>query len=91
MCETDVAKIERDDFATPETLGLTVGEGKLLTAAAQAEIMRAQVAEIDERFGWCEHWRDYSVNSTRTSDRQMIPMRSLPLRELPTLLHALER
>jgi hypothetical protein len=55
MCETEVAEIERDDFATPETLGLTLSEGKLLTAAVQAEIVRAQVAEMGERFRWCEH------------------------------------
>ena len=38
----EVAEIERDDFATPDTLGLTLGEGKLLTAAVQAEIVRAR-------------------------------------------------
>ncbi len=46
ICETEVAAIERDDFATSDTLGLTLGEGKWLTAAVQAEIVRAQVAEV---------------------------------------------
>jgi hypothetical protein len=56
--KTEVAKIERDDFATPEAFGSTLGEGKLLTAAAEAEIVRAQVAEIGEWFRWCERLWD---------------------------------
>ena len=43
VSETEVARIERDDFAVPETLGLTLDEGKQLMAATQAEIVRAQV------------------------------------------------
>ncbi len=38
MSETEVSEIGRDDFTAPETLGLTRSEGKLLTAAVQAEI-----------------------------------------------------
>jgi hypothetical protein len=32
VSETEVARIERDDFAVPETVGLTLDEGKQLTA-----------------------------------------------------------
>ncbi|HME20535.1 MAG TPA: hypothetical protein VKI44_04100 [Acetobacteraceae bacterium] len=28
VSETEVARVERDDFAVPETLGLTLDEGK---------------------------------------------------------------
>ena len=35
--EVQVARIERDDFAVPETLGLSLAEGKRLTAAIQRE------------------------------------------------------
>ena len=55
LSETEVARIERDDFAVAETVGLTLDEGKRLAAAAQAEIVRAQVAAMGERFRWCEH------------------------------------
>jgi len=54
VSETEVARIERDDFAVAETVGLTLDEGKRLAAAAQAEIVRAQVAAMGERFRWCE-------------------------------------
>ena len=50
--ETEVARIERDDFAVPETVGLTLEEGKQLMAAAQTGIVRAQVAVMGERFQW---------------------------------------
>ena len=53
--EVEVARIERDDLAVPETLGLTLDEGKQLTAATQAEIVRAQVLTMGERLRWCEH------------------------------------
>ena len=33
--EVEVARIERDEFAVPETLGLSLAEGKRLTAAIQ--------------------------------------------------------
>jgi hypothetical protein len=54
VSETEVARIERDDFAVAETVGLTLDEGKRLTTATQAEIVRAQVASMGERFRWCE-------------------------------------
>ena len=53
--ETELARIERDDFAVEETLGLTLDEGKQLMAAAQAAIVRTQVSIMGERFRWCEH------------------------------------
>ncbi len=53
--ETELARVERDDFAVEETLGLTLDEGKRLMAAAQAGIVRAEVAIMGERFRWCEH------------------------------------
>ncbi len=55
VSEREVARIERDDLAVLETLGLTLDEGKRLTAATQAEIVRAQVSTVGERFRWCEH------------------------------------
>ena len=57
VSETEVARIERDDFAVAETVGLTLDEGKRLTATTQAETVRAQVAAMGERFRWCEHCR----------------------------------
>jgi hypothetical protein len=41
VSEMEVERTERDDFAVPETLGLTLGEGKRLMAATQAEVVRA--------------------------------------------------
>ena len=55
VSETEVARIERDDYAVSETLGLTLDESKRLTAATQAAIVRAQVSTMGERFRWCEH------------------------------------
>ena len=55
VSETEMARIEREDFVVPETLRLTLDESKELTAAIQAEIVRAQVAVMGERFRWCEH------------------------------------
>jgi hypothetical protein len=55
VSETEVACIERDDFAVEETLGLTLDEGKQMMAAVQAGIVRAQVSTMGERFRWCEH------------------------------------
>jgi hypothetical protein len=51
VSETEVGRIERDDFAVEETLGLTLDEGKRLMAATQAGIVRAQVSTMGERFG----------------------------------------
>ena len=53
--EVEVARIERDDFAVPETLGLSLAEGKRLTAAIQIEMVRAQAARMGERFRCCAH------------------------------------
>src|ERR1700681_926141 len=55
VSETEVGRIERDDFAVEETLGLTLDEGKRLMAATQAGIVRAQVSTMGERFRWREH------------------------------------
>jgi hypothetical protein len=55
VSEIEVARIEQDDFAVPETLGRTLEEGKQVAGARQAAIVRAQVAAIEERFRWCEH------------------------------------
>ena len=38
--EVEVARIERDEFTVPETLGLSLGEGK--RPAIQTEMVRAQ-------------------------------------------------
>lgn len=53
--DVEVARIERDEFTVPETLGLSLGEGKRLTAAIQAEMVRAQAATMGERFRCCAH------------------------------------
>ena len=53
VSETEIAAIERDDCATPETLGLSLVEGKRLTCAIQAAMVRAQVAAMGERFRCC--------------------------------------
>ncbi|AZG78822.1 hypothetical protein [Methylocystis rosea] len=53
--EIQMAQIEREDWAVPETLGLTLAEGKQLTAAIQAEIVRAQAEVMGERFRYCRH------------------------------------
>jgi hypothetical protein len=55
VSETEVARIERDDLAVPETLGPTLEEGKQLTASTQTQIVRAQVSTMGERFRCCEH------------------------------------
>ncbi len=55
VSERELTRIEPDDLAVPETPGLTLDEGKRLTAATQAEIVRAQVSTVGERFRWCEH------------------------------------
>jgi hypothetical protein len=50
-----VARIERDEFTVPETLGLSIGEGKRLTAAIQMEMVRVQAATMGERVRYCAH------------------------------------
>jgi hypothetical protein len=54
VSETEVARIEGNDFAAPETVGLTLDEGKRLMAATETEIVHAQVSTMGERFRWCE-------------------------------------
>jgi hypothetical protein len=44
--EIEVARIEREDWAVPETLGLSLDEGKRIGAAIQAEIVRAQTSAM---------------------------------------------
>ena len=53
--EIEVAQIEREDWAVPETLGLTLAEGKQITAAIQTEMVRAQASTMSERFKYCAH------------------------------------
>jgi hypothetical protein len=53
--QIEVARIEREDWAGPETLGLTLVEGKQLTAAIQTEMVRAQASTMGERFRCCAH------------------------------------
>ena len=53
--DVEVARIERDEFAVPETLGLSLAEGKRLAAAIQTEMVRAQAATMGERFRCCAH------------------------------------
>ena len=55
VSEVEVARIERDDVAAVEAIGLTLDEGKRLPAATQAEIVRAQVARMGQRVRHCEH------------------------------------
>lgn len=51
--EIEVARIERAAWADPETLGLSLSEGKRLTAAIQTEMVRAQASIMGERFRCC--------------------------------------
>ena len=53
--EVEVARIERDGFTVPETLGLSLAESKRLTAAIQTEMVRAQATTMGERFRCCAH------------------------------------
>jgi hypothetical protein len=53
--EIEVARIEREDCAVPETLGLSLDEGKRLTAAIQTEMVRSQASTMGERFRCCAH------------------------------------
>ncbi len=48
--EVEVSRIERDEFTVPETLSLSLSEGKRLTAAIQPEMVCAQAATMGERF-----------------------------------------
>ena len=51
----EVGRIERDEFAVPETLGLSLAEGKRVAAAIQTEMVRAQAATMGERSRCCAH------------------------------------
>ncbi|WP_210190845.1 hypothetical protein [Methylocystis bryophila] len=53
--EIELAQIEREDWAVPETLGLTLAEGKQITATIRTEMVRAQAATMGERFKYCAH------------------------------------
>jgi hypothetical protein len=53
--EVEVARIEREDWAVPETLGLSLDEGKRVAAAIQAEMVRAQASTMSEHFRSCGH------------------------------------
>lgn len=53
--EIEVAGIEREDWAVPETLSLSLDEGKGIAAAIQAEIVRAQASAMSEHFSSCGH------------------------------------
>ena len=53
--EIEVARIEREAWADPERLGLSLSEGKRLTAAIQSEMVRAQASIMGDRFRCCAH------------------------------------
>jgi hypothetical protein len=53
--EIEVARIEREAWADPDALGLSLSEGKRLTAAIQTEMVRAQASIMSERFRCCAH------------------------------------
>jgi hypothetical protein len=53
--EIEVARIEREAWAAPATLVLSLSEGKRLTAAIQTEMVRAQASIMGERFRCCAH------------------------------------
>ena len=53
--EIEVARIERQDWVVPETLGLTLAEGKRLTSTIQTEMVRVQPATMGEFFRCCGH------------------------------------
>lgn len=55
LSECEVARIERDELAVPENLGLTLQEAKQMAAAMQIQMVGAQVAILGERFRYCEH------------------------------------
>ena len=52
--EVEVARLERDEQAGLADLGLRLAEAKRLTAALQAEMVRAQVTVVGERRRSCE-------------------------------------
>ena len=85
--EDEVARIE-DDFAVPETLGLSLAEEKRLTAAIQTAMVRAQAATMGERFR-CVRIADRPCPAKDTDPSTFrslfgdVPLRVRPVRELP--------
>jgi hypothetical protein len=55
--EIEVARIERALYARPETLGLTLEEGKRIASAVQREVVQAQASVMGENFRYCGHCR----------------------------------
>jgi hypothetical protein len=55
VTEIEVGRIEREAWADPETRGLSLAEGKRLTAAIQTEVVRTQASIMGERFRCCGH------------------------------------
>jgi hypothetical protein len=53
--EIEVGRIEGEAWADLETIGLSLDEGKRLTAAIQAEMVHAQASIMGERFRCCAH------------------------------------
>lgn len=53
VTEVELGRIEREGWAAPEMLGLSLSEAKQLSAAIQTEIVRAQVSIMGERFRCC--------------------------------------
>jgi hypothetical protein len=51
--EIEVARIGREAWADPERLGLSLSEGKRLTAAIQSEMVRVQATIMGDRFRCC--------------------------------------
>jgi hypothetical protein len=55
--EIEGARIERDPHAHPETLGMSLEDGKRIAAAVQREMVRAQASVMGEHFRYCGHCR----------------------------------
>jgi hypothetical protein len=53
--EIEVARIERDPYAQPETLGLSIEDGKRIAAGIQREMVREQALVMGEHFRCCGH------------------------------------
>ncbi|WP_175492707.1 ISKra4 family transposase [Methylocapsa palsarum] len=61
-----MGRVEGEDWANPETLGLSLGEAKRLSAAIQTEIVRSQAAIMGERYRCCgQCGSDLSSNGYR--------------------------
>jgi hypothetical protein len=55
--EIEVARIERAPHVRPETLGLSLEEGKRIAAAVQREMVRGQASVMGDQFRYCGHCR----------------------------------